>query len=319
MTSDTFRPGFRRGAPDSREIQAPDAGTLRARADRLRLATESVVTLPTLPAVFDGILRMMDDPNTSSRQLARALSRDQVLTARLLRTANSAFYGFPRKVATANLALVVLGLDATRDVVLATSVMETFRRARSDGRFDMARFWDHSLATAVAARELARRLRWEAPGEAFTAGLLHDIGQVVLHEQHPDLFQEALRRSQAEGAEPALVELETIGATHSQVGGWLCRRWNLPDSLCDAVECHHAPDACPEPNRALAALVSLADHLAHRTTKGGAWGGSRSVEVDSAALEILSGHGLGRDDLPFLIEEISRQVERADSLGEALR
>lgn len=322
MTNDTLRlAALLKGPLEPAPSSDPASTSLHARAERLRKATESIATLPTLPAVFDGVLRMLDDPNTSTRQLSRALSRDQVLTARLLKTANSAYYGFPRKVATASLALVVLGLDATRDVVLATSVMETFRRSRADSRFDMARFWDHSLATAVVARELARRLRWESPGEAFTAGLLHDIGQVVLHEQHPDLFLETLRKARTENVDLALAELEILGATHPQVGGWLCRRWNLPASLCDAVEYHHTHDACQGPDRALAALVALADHLAHQTPTGGEWMGSCSSKVDPRTLEILSRDGIGvrEEDIPFLLREVSREVERATSLGEAFR
>jgi putative nucleotidyltransferase with HDIG domain len=291
------------------------------RAQRLRKVTESVFTLPTLPAIFDGLLRMLDDPNTSTRTLSQALARDQVLTARLLKTANSAFYGFPQRVSTTSLALVVLGMDATRDVVLATSVMETFRKTRSDGRFDMAKFWDHSLAVAVAARELARRLRWESPGEVFTAGLLHDLGQVVLHEHQPDLFQEVIRRIRDAAADPKETELDVLGATHPQVGGWLCRHWNLPGALCDAVEYHHSPADCKTENQALAALVAIADGMAHETEIGGKWLGKPSAEFDMANLAILSSHGITvrEEDLPVLQAAVAAEVERAASLGEAFR
>ena len=291
------------------------------RAERLRRVTESVMTLPTLPVVFDGLLRMLDDPTTSTRRLAQALARDQVLTVRLLKTANSAFYGFPQKVSTTSLALVVLGLDATRDVVLATSVMETFRKSRQDGRFDMVKFWDHSLAVGVAARELARKLRWDSPGEVFTAGLLHDIGQVVLHEQHPDLFETVARRARTEDIDRSEIEREVLGATHTQVGGWLCRHWNLPSSLCDAVEYHHDPDSCTSENQPLAALVALADNLAHQTESGGKWIGRPSQEVSERTFGILSGHGITvrKEDLPVLQEMIALEIGRASSLGEAFR
>ena len=319
MTGDTVRlAALLKGPLEPRTATAP---TSADRAARLRKATESVLTLPTLPAVFDGLLRMLDDPNTSTRRLSQALARDQVLTARLLKTANSAFYGFPQKVSTTSLALVVLGLDATRDVVLATSVMEIFRKTRQDGRFDMVKFWDHSLAVAVAARELARKLRWESPGEVFTAGLLHDIGQVVLHEHHPDLFQEVMRRVSLDEGEMLDTELEVLGATHPQVGGWLCRHWNLPSALGDSVAFHHDPASCPPPNQALAALVALADNLAHQTESGGRWMGKASVEMGLDIFAILSSHGITvrEADVPFLLDMVSLEIERASSLGEAFR
>lgn len=308
------------GSPSSAG-DANHRATPEQRADRLRKATESVLMLPTLPAVFDGLLRMLDDPSTSTRRLSQALSRDQVLTARLLKTANSAFYGFPQKVSTTSLALIVLGLDATRDVVLATSVMETFRKTRQDGRFDMVKFWDHSLAVGVAARELARKLRWESPGEVFTAGLLHDIGQVVLHEHHPDLFQQVAHRVKTEHLDILAVELDVLGATHPQVGGWLCRHWNLPSSLCDAVEFHHDPGACKGDNQPLAALVALADNFAHQTDTGGKWLGRSSIHVSEQTLKILSSHGITvrEEDLPMLQELVTLEIDRAASLGEAFR
>jgi len=325
MSGDTIRLAKALKGPLGAEVaSAPEEKTPISpveRAERLRKATESVMTLPTLPAVFDGLLRMLDDPTTSTRRLAQALSRDQVLTVRLLKTANSAFYGFPQKVSTTSLALVVLGQEATRDVVLATSVMETFRKSRQDGRFDMVKFWDHSLAVAVAARELARKLRWESPGEVFTAGLLHDIGQVVLHEHHPDLFQTVVRRVKTENVDLNEVELEVLGATHPQVGGWLCRHWNLPTSLCDAVEFHHAPELCQGENQPLAALIALADNFAHQTDTGGKWLGRPSVEVGERTLKILSSHGITvrAEDLPVLLEMVAGEIARAASLGEAFR
>jgi len=320
MTGDTIRLATVLKGPLGPEGGAAPPSP-QERAQRLRKVTESVLTLPTLPAVFDSLLRMLDDPSTSTRRLSQALSRDQVLTARLLKTANSAFYGFPQKVSTTSLALVVLGMDATRDVVLATSVMESFRKTRTDGRFDMARFWDHSLAVAVAARELARRLRWESPGEVFTAGLLHDIGQVVLHEHHPDLFQEVVRRVRDGEVDLNETELELLGATHPQVGGWLCRHWNLPRSLCDAVEYHHAPGNCEGDNQALAALVALADQLAHQTESGGRWLGKAAAEFDSRNLDILSAQGISvrQEDLPMLLDVVTKEIERAASLGDAFR
>ncbi len=291
------------------------------RARSLRKATESVLTLPTLPLVASRMLQMVDDPRISAGALGRALSEDQVLTARVLKLANSSYYGFPRAIGTVNLAVVVLGFDAVKELVLSVAVMDLFRHGASDTRLDMPRFWDHSVRVAAAARQVARILRWKAVGEAFTAGILHDIGRVVLHQYQPRQFDEMVRRVVDDGVPPLDAELDVLGATHAEVGAWLVEKWNLPASLVHAVRYHHSPDDAPPEHAALAALLQIADVLTHRLGYGNGLDGHGLPQIHPAALRILAAEGLflGEDDLGPLEKAILEEVEKVDGLREAFR
>jgi putative nucleotidyltransferase with HDIG domain len=314
VNSDTLRIALRLAGPEG---PAAAPGDVDKRAERLRRSTESVLTLPTLPESVSRILGMVDDPETSARALAQAIASDQVLTARVLKLANSSYYGFQQKVGTVSLALVVLGFQSVKDLALTTSVMRTFGKASADARFDMHAFWEHALSVAVASRYLSRVLRVGTVGEAFTAGILHDIGQVVLHEYHPDAFQESLRLSRETGACLHEAEQEVLGAGHPQVGGWLCRRWNLPDNICQAVSLHHGPFPGGD-SSGLPALVALGDHLA-----GSVKSGSEQVpeDLDPRVLLILSalGNSIDPSDLPALRDKVQAQLEESADLAEAFR
>lgn len=291
------------------------------RARSLRKATESVLSLPTLPLVASRMLQMVDDPNLSSGALGKALSEDQVLTARILKLANSSYYGFPRRIATVNLAVVVLGFEAVKDLILSVAVMDLFRNGRRDSRFDLAQFWDHSVRVAAASRQLARILRWRAVGEAFTAGILHDIGKVVLHQYQPVPFEEALRRMAEDGVPHLEAELDVLGATHAEVGAWLVEKWNLPTTLVQAVRYHHTPGEADPDHAAHAALLHLADVFSHRLGHGNGAGASTRLDVDPDALRILVSEGLivGADDLDDLERAIMDEVDKVEGLREAFR
>ena len=314
MNSETLRIALRLGGPES-TANAP--GEIDKRVERLRRSTESVLTLPTLPESVSRLLGMVDDPDISARALAQAISADQVLTARVLKLANSSYYGFQQKVGTVSLALVVLGFQAVKDLALTTSVMRAFGKTSADANFDMRAFWEHALAVGVASRHLSRVLRVGTPGEAFTAGILHDIGQIVLHEYHPEAFQETLRLVREQGKPLHEAEIEVLGAGHPQVGGWLCRRWNLPDKICQAVSMHHGPFPGSDAT-GLPALVALGDHLALSVRSDFEW-----VEktFDARVLHILSALGTSVDpsDIPALRDAVRAELDRSGDMTDAFR
>jgi len=291
------------------------------RAKGLRKATESVLNLPTLPLVASRMLQMVDDPNVSAGSLGKALSEDQVLTARILKLANSSYYGFPRRISTVNLAVVVLGFEAVKDLILSVAVMDLFRNGARDSRFDLTQFWDHSVRVAAASRQIARILRWRSVGEAFTAGILHDIGKVVLHQYQPKAFDEMIRRIADDGVPPLDAELDVLGATHAEVGAWLVEKWNIPAPLVQAVRYHHSPGEAQLEHSAHAALLHLADILTHRLGHGNGVEHPVRHEVHPDALRILASEGLivGVEDLGDLENAIASDVQRVDGLREAFQ
>lgn len=218
--------------------------------------------LPPLPAVAARVMGMADDDKTSALDLAQVLSTDQALTAKLIKISNSAYYGFARKVSTVREAVVVLGFKQVRQVAVGASVLNSFKKTSvSDDVFDLDLFWGHSIAVAVAAEGIAKKTRACRPEDAFTAGVLHDIGRVVLKMTMPDQFREAVIEARAgyQGLHDA--EIEYTGFDHSDVGKALGELWKFPQHLTDAVACHHDTNLTPQRN-GLAGCVAQADRLA---------------------------------------------------------
>ena len=234
---------------------------------RIRRITESIITLPTLPTVVSKMIQLVDNPKTSAGSLARLISSDQAMTARMLKTANSAYYGFSREISTVDMAIVVMGFDAVKEIGLSLSVLEMFRNAGPDTPFDVTRFWEHSVGCAVASRMLARRYRRDVAGEAFVAGLLHDIGKLILSQYATRDFTNIMELVAHDEATLDEAEQTVLGAGHPEVGGWLAEKWRLPRKIVEGIRRHHAVDEA-RADPALTAVVSLGNYLCHRGNVG---------------------------------------------------
>lgn len=288
---------------------------------RLKRITQSIIGLPTLPTVITQLISLIDNPKTSARNVAQLVSTDQALTAKILKLANSAFYGFPREIATVDLAVVVLGFETVKNLGLSVSVLERFAGADGDrGDFDRQKFWEHSIACGVAARLLATKLRYRVPGEAFAAGILHDIGRLILSQYFPDEFDQVLHTMHEENLYIGEAEERILGVTHADVGGWLAERWNLPRQLEGTIAFHHAPGRLGRGND-LPALIHLADFLCRRE-KIGDGGGERLPKLDPAALRAFGIHEEPRAALKRIFgygEELQREMETADAFTSIVR
>ncbi|MBD3390428.1 MAG: HDOD domain-containing protein [Chitinivibrionales bacterium] len=233
---------------------------------RIRRITESIIGLPTLPTVVSKMIELVDNPKTSAASLARLISTDQSLTAKVLKLANSAYYGFSREISTVNMAIVVMGFNAVRDMGLSLSVFDVFKEATGTRSFDPTRFWEHSIACGVAAKVIARKHHHRFAGEAFVAGLLHDIGKVVLNQYAHKDFTDIMNRT-AQGQPLDEVELQVVGTSHGEIGGWLADKWRLPVVISDSIRYHHEPWKSTR-NPVLVAIVSLANYLCHTSNIG---------------------------------------------------
>ncbi len=223
-----------------------------------------IYRLPTLPTTVAQLIDLIDRPGTSARQLGRMISSDQVLTAQVLKLANSAYYGFPRQIRTIPLAIVILGFETLKNMLLSVSIIDQFSRFREGLRFDFSLFWQHTLGTAVASRLIAREVGFPLAGEAFVAGLLHDLGKLILSQYFSREFYEIYRLSFQTHKPMYYMEKKHLkGVTHAEVGAWLAQRWNLPGNLIQGVRYHHEPQKAPEISE-LAALVHFSDFLIRR-------------------------------------------------------
>ncbi|MBI5058753.1 HDOD domain-containing protein [candidate division KSB1 bacterium] len=213
--------------------------------------------LPTLPTIAIEVSRLATSPLTGMSDIVRIIRNDPPLTAKILRVANSAFYGMPRRIESLNMALVVLGMREINNLVTCISVLRAFP-GRGEAGFDRNAFWEHSAGTGEIARVIASRLHLRLHGVEFTAGLLHDVGKIVLDQHFHSEFMESLRVASAEGLSTAEAERRVLGVDHAEIGAWLAEAWALPPAITECIRYHHQPTLSPD-SRTLTAVVHMAN------------------------------------------------------------
>lgn len=278
-------------------------------AATLKRVAEETMTLPTFPVVASRLIEEVARPDATSEEIARIVSLDPALTARTLKLANSDFYGFPRKVGSVDLAVLVLGPSTIRDLVLTASVVQTLGRTGTA----LEGLLSHSMACGIAARALAERAKYRLTGDAYAAGLLHDLGKVALRQNDAARYDAVLALCRAQNTPVEDAERGLFGTDHAEVGGWLAERWGLPADIVEAIARHHRPDAATR-NRALAALVHIANSLAERA--GYAWAtGLRPSPVQATAWELVEPDAGARNVmLAELVQDVIRETEREKAL-----
>lgn len=225
--------------------------------------------LPSLPSVVMELLQTMGKEDVDIDRLARGIGNDQALAARTLRVANSPFYGMQGRIDTIAEAITVLGFVNVRSLVTTAGIATAWPTNDATG-LEPGAFWRHSIGVASCAATLAPHARLR-PETLFLAGLLHDIGRLVLVVTHPAAYAEIIRRRAGEDCLILDAERAALGFDHARIGGELCRHWRIPESIADAVERHHAvnPDA-PKVAADMADVVHVADAMAHALDLAGA-------------------------------------------------
>ncbi|KAB7628214.1 HDOD domain-containing protein [Alkalilimnicola sp. S0819] len=196
--------------------------------------------LVSLPRAYHRITEMLDDPRYGAADIGKVIAHEPALTARLLRVVNSAYYGLPSKVNTIPMAITILGTRALNDMILATEVASSFAKLKSD-LVDMADFWHHSIYCGIMARLLSKRLKIGEPDQLFVAGLLHDIGKLVIYRYAPEQAEQIMARFAEGPLQMYQVEREVLGYDHADVGRALVKNWRLADLYQDTTGLHHEP------------------------------------------------------------------------------
>ncbi len=247
-----------------------------ATVDTKVLVLEKVKELPPLPLVVHELLAVMRNPNCSADDITRVLSSDQALASRILRLVNSSFYGVPGGVGTISRAVIILGHASLRSLATGLSVVGAVGNAVPPER--RRTFWQHALAVAAGAEILSREIGLPEPEESFVAGLLHDIGHLVLMVALPASTPPSMN---AACWATSRVERAAMGLDHCRAGRQLMQHWKLPQSLLECVRLHHAPDACLNGESPLLTVVALADRVSRVL---GAPGEGIRVEDDVVSL-----------------------------------
>jgi putative nucleotidyltransferase with HDIG domain len=223
-------------------------------------AVKKVTAIATLPEVTARIVATVEDPKSSAAQLHRIVAHDPALVTRILKVVNSAFYGLPGQIASIDRAIVLLGLNAIKNIAVAASLGQLFRGVKLCNGFTAKDLWSHCIAVAVASRELAREMKLPVVEEAFLAGMIHDIGLLVALQVWPEKLQQTCEKALA-GGDFCQIERDTCGVDHQQLGQGMTELWKFPRACQLVAANHHNPSVLPADQRSLTAIVYVADTM----------------------------------------------------------
>lgn len=270
-----------------------------------------VQELPALPDTAIKVLKMTDDPTVSARDIANTIANDLALTSRVLKIANSAFYGMPRSVSTVNEAVIILGMQALRNLALAAAAYDTLSRESAGYGLSPGELWRHSISCAMAAQIVAKKSRAVRTEEAFVAGLLHDVGKVILGVHVQPQYQAILALTELDEMPFHEAEKYVLGFDHAEVGQKIGEKWNLPPTLCAAIAGHHCLERGDEAPK-LTAVVHVANAVCLMEGLGIGGDGLRSY-LDPTALALLE---LTERDVEVVMDEMVQQMEHARPMFE---
>lgn len=234
-------------------------------SDKLKEVVGRMDRLPSIPTLYVELVEMMRDPRVSIENVGAVIGKDMAMTAKVLKLVNSAFFGIQRRVVSTADAVSYLGVEMIRSLVLSIHAFSQFESVEQEG-FCVEVLWSHSLRTAAAAKAIARmegadKLLYE---DAFTAGMLHDVGKLVLAANFPERYRDVFHLKNFNQVDCSTAEDQVFGANHADVGGYLLGLWGLPVPVVNAIALHHAPDSLGQKLFSPLTAVHAANAMVHR-------------------------------------------------------
>jgi putative nucleotidyltransferase with HDIG domain len=268
----------------------------------LRERVERINTLPTIPGVLRKLLGVIENPSISLSEISNFISNDPALATKVLKMVNSPVYGFPGRISSVSQAVILLGLNVVKGLLLGVSVFDLMQRS-------MIGLWEHSIGCAVMARIIAKKKQFKEPEEVSVGGLLHDIGKVILILQFPDDYQKTMSEAEKTNITIAEAERNFFAANHASAGAWVARKWSFPRNLTDMIECHHRPHLAKNAPFQTA-VVHLSDVLLRGRGFGFA-GDNKVPAVNPATWEKLQ---LSKEDILDVLSESEDALEMTKDL-----
>ena len=264
--------------------------------DSFKKALREVKNLPTLPGIVVKLTKMAADPDTTSEQMGKVISKDHILAAKLLRLVNSAFYGFPQKISSLSSAIILLGFNVIKSLIISASIFELMES-------NDVELWEHSMGCALACNVIAKRLGIKDPEEISTTGLIHDIGKVAIKIELPKQHQQILNHVAAKRIPMWEAEREILGFDHAEAGGWLAKNWNLPANLFEPIACHHDPR-----NAKKEQLASSIIHFGDILIRCLGYGHAGDIWVPTLSKRSWQLLHLSRTDIDAILDEIEDKI-----------
>ena len=228
---------------------------------------ENISDLPTIPVVLSEVLDMLNKEEVKSKDLVEAIERDPMLTTKILRVANSPYYGFSRKISTVELAIALIGMNTIKEIAIGLMVKKIFLE-KSFMSIDVKEYWKYLLFSAVATKYFAAKLEYRPIGEAFVTGLMHDIGILIIQSYFRDESKKIIISVSTDDNKSLIdAENQTLDTNHAEIGAWLAEKWNLPKKMCEAIKNHHydfrnTSDNDLVSDQPLTTAVSLSEYFA---------------------------------------------------------
>lgn len=268
-----------------------------------------VEEIPTLSPLLQKIISTVENRSSDARDLTEIISRDPSLASKILKVANSAYYGFSHEVYNLDRAVMLLGFNMVRSLAMSVGIIRNFSSQNKSSRFSTERLWIHSLAVATIMKEMGMRCgRREAGESLFVVGLLHDIGKIVLDQFFSEEYQQALEETGClESTSVCEAEKKYFGMDHGEVGSILLRRWNFPEAICGLVAMDHKTEVREGIDSVEAAMLHVADTL----SKEAGMGVSASItpgELQPSDLNIMGLTGKDIDDLRHYLDEAKEGI-----------
>lgn len=288
--------------------ESPAAERTGTRNEILRQLRD-IRDLPTLPTIFMRILRILRNPDATVKAIAGTIEADQAISMKVLKLINSSFYGLSRKVDSVQQAIVLLGSTTLKNVVISASVFKALGGESKESQFNREAFWQHSIGCGLIARCLGNHVNCGRDEEGFIAGIIHDIGKVVLDQYFNDKLRQVVKQVRLREISFYQAETEILGTGHPEIGSFLAEQWKLPEKLVEVIAQHH--DFAPMSQYAsLIALIQISNMLAHKY-KVGSGGDDLTPEIEPSVWQHLK---LEPHMLDVWEEEILTEIAKGKEL-----
>ena len=283
--------------------------------NKVRCIIDKVHKLPTLPSVANKITSLIKDPTCTAIKVSEIIDKDQSLTTKVLRLVNSAYYALCSNVTNVRHAVALLGFKTISQIVVSIAVFDVFK-GRYGEEFDRVGFWKHSIGCAVISRMIAERINYPKLDDSFTAGLLHDIGKVVLDQYLHEEMTKIIKLVQEKDVRFVDAEYEILGLNHADIGEQVMKNWNIPTSITVAVQYHHrGPNEradLPLAQDVIVDIVRLSDVICKREKIGFAG----DTIIPEMTEDLWGRLDINQESINEIIERCIEEVEKAGALLE---
>ncbi len=267
---------------------------------------KKIEELPILKDIIIKVLKVFDNPYSNAEDLKTIISMDQSLTLKVLKLANSAYYGFPRQIDSVSEAVVILGFLTVRNIILTSTIYNMFiEKSKDDHIFNRKEFWKHCVATGISAKIIAERLNLNHE-EYFTIGLLHDVGKIFFDIYFNEQFIKLLKENKNKSILFSELEKKEFGFSHGEVGALIVDKWNLPEIFIEPIKYHHYPISAK--NKQMASIIHIADIISKVSSINYDNSDIKSL-INEESLKILK---LQTSDLIEIIKNLEKELAYAD-------